>query len=520
MLPGKKLTPEEIFRILARRWWLIPPPLVLGLAVGVFLSSRVPLQYRSQTLIMVVPQRIPDTYVKSMVTTNVQDRLPSIREQILSRSRLERIINDFNLYPAQRAAGIMEDVVQDMRNDIDIALEGHESFRVTYVSGDAKTAQRVTERLASLTIQENLRERESLAENANQFIDSQLQDAKRRLLEQEKKLEEYRRKFSGQLPSQLQSNLQGIQNAQAQLQTVAQSINSARERRLEIQRQLSDVQAAPLPVPVATGGAPNPALQSTGMQLETAQANLQLFKQRYTPDHPDVRALERTVKELQAKLEEEAKRPADAPAQRPLSPSEVTRAQRIKDLNGQLETVDRQIVAHEAQEVGLRQTLADYQAKVEVLPTRESELVELTRDYSTLQESYAILLKKREDSQLAANLERRQVGEQFKILDPASLPERPYNESERTNALLGSTLGGLVLGIAMIGFLELRDSSFKREEDVLRVLTLPVLALVPIVISAPDRQLRRRRKRLMVAGVAVLMIVGWAAAVVLWKLVS
>jgi uncharacterized protein involved in exopolysaccharide biosynthesis len=271
---------------------------------------------------------------------------------------------------------------------------------------------------------------------------------------------------------------------------------------------------------VATGGAPNPAMQSTGVQLETAQANLQLFKQRYTPDHPDVRALERTVKELQAKVEEEAKRPADAPVQRPLSPSEVTRAQRIKDLNGQLETVDRQIVAHEAQEVRLRQTLADYQAKVEVLPTRESELVELTRDYSTLQESYAILLKKREDSQLAANLERRQVGEQFKILDPASLPERPYNESERTSALLGSTLGGLVLGIAMIGFLELRDSSFKREEDVLRVLTLPVLALVPIVISAPDRQLRRRRKRLVVAGVAVLMIVGSAAAVVLWKLVS
>ena len=520
MLPGKKLTPEEIFRILARRWWLIPPPLVVGLAVGVFMASRVPLQYRSQTLIMVVPQRIPDTYVKSMVTTNVQDRLPSIREQILSRSRLERIINDFNLYPRQRAAGIMEDVVQDMRNDIDIALEGHESFRVTYVSNDAKTAQRVTERLASLTIQENLRERESLADNANQFIDSQLQDAKRRLLEQEKKLEEYRRKFSGQLPSQLQSNLQGIQNAQAQLQTVAQSINSARERRLEIQRQLSDVQAMPLPVPVATGGAPNPALQSTGMQLETAQANLQLFKQRYTPDHPDVRALERTVKELEAKVEEEAKRPADAPVQRPLSPSEVTRAQRIKDLTGQIETVDRQIVGYEAQEVRLRQTLADYQAKVEVLPTRESELVELTRDYSTLQESYAILLKKREDSQLAANLERRQVGEQFKILDPASLPERPYNESERSTALLGSTLGGLVLGIAMIGFLELRDSSFKREEDVLRVLTLPVLALVPIVISAPDRQRRRRRKRLMVAGVAVLMIVGSAAAVVLWKLVS
>jgi hypothetical protein len=145
--------------------------------------------------------------------------------------------------------------------------------------------------------------------------------------------------------------------------------------------------------------------------------------------------------------------------------------------------------------------------------------VELTRDYSTLQETYATLLKKREDSQLAANLERRQVGEQFKILDPASLPERPYNQSERLNVLLGSVFGGLFLGIGMIGFLEYRDSSFKSEDDVLRVLTLPVLALVPVVVSEPDRQMRhRRRRRFTVGAVALLTVIGSAAAVVFWQL--
>ena len=516
MLPGKKLTPDEILRILARRWWLIPPPLVLGLAAGMYLSSQVPLKYRSETLIMVVPQRIPDKYVTAVVTTNVEDRLPAIREQIMSRSRLERIITEFDLYPAQRANGIMEDVVEKMRQDISIDPEGRESFRVSYVSRDARTAQRVTERLGSQTIQAHLAERTTLSVTANQFIESELQSAKARLLEQEKKLEEYRRRYSGQLPSQLQSNLQAIQNAQTQLQSLSQTVNNARTRRLDIERQIGEVQIAPVAVAAPAG---NPAAgQTAAMQLETARANLELFRQRYTADHPDVRALERQMKDLQAKVDEEAKRPGDVAA-KPLTPADAVRQQRLRDLQGQLEAVDRQINASLAEEARLKGTIADYQTRIDQLPSRESEMVELTRDYSTLQETYQTLLKKREDSQLAANLERRQVGEQFKIIDPASMPERPFNESERTSALLGATFGGLALALAVIGFLEYRDSSFTREEDVVRLLALPVLALVPLVMSEPDRLRHRRKRRWAFGATAALALVG-SAAVVIWRMGS
>lgn len=517
MLPGKKFNLEEIVRILRRRWWVAVPPIVLGVAAGIYLAGQVALQYRSEALIMVVRQRIPDTYVKSMVTTNAEDRLPSIKEQILSRSRLERIINDFDLYPTARAKGIMEDVIQQMRDeDIRITLEGRESFRIAYKSHDPRTAQRVTERLASLTIEENMRERENLAENANQFIESQLSDAKRRLLEHEKKLEEYRRRYSGQLPSQLPGNLQAIQNSQIQLQSLAESTNRARERRLEMERQIGDAQSLPVAA-FPQGGAPAPL--TAAQQLESARENLAAFKLRYTPDHPDIRALERTIKELQVKAEEEAKRPA-ATAGRAVTPAEVARQQRIRDLQAQIEIVDRQIAANVADEARLRAVIADYQGKVEVLPTRESELVELTRDYSTLQETYAALLKKREDSQLAANLERRQVGEQLKILDPASMPERPFNASERQNALFTSAFGGLFLGLALVVLLEYRDSSFRREDDVLRVLSLPVLALVPMAISETDRETRRRRRKVAIGAVALLLIIGCAAAVGYWQLQS
>ncbi|MGB2712536.1 MAG: hypothetical protein WBC51_00030 [Vicinamibacterales bacterium] len=523
MLPGKKYTPEEIVRILLRRKWLIVLPLVVGSVAGVVVFRKMPKLYRSETLIMVVPQRVPDAYVKSTITATVQDRLTSISDQILSRSRLERIILDFDLYKEMRANGIMEDVVQRMRGDIKPSVDGKEatSFRVSYVSREPKTAQKVTERLASLYIEENLRDRENLAESTNQFLESQLEDAKRRLIEHEKKLEEYRRAHTGQLPSQLQSNLQAIQNAQLQLQAVSESINRARERRLLLERQLVDAQTLPIAViqPGVTPASPDGVAPTAAQQLENAEARLEQYRLRYTPDHPDVKSLQRTIAELQVKADAEAKKPPTASADKPLSAAEAARQKRVRDLQADIDVIDHQVSSGLAEEVRLKNVIASYQAKVDVVPSRESDLVELMRDYATLQETYSSLLKKREDSKLAANLERRQIGEQFKVLDPASLPERPYNQNKRLMALAGGAIGGLALGLAFVGFLETRDSSFKSEEDVLRVLTLPVLALVPVMISESDRRQnqRRRKRKLVMACTATLVLIVSAAAVV-WKL--
>lgn len=521
MLPGKKYTPEDILGILRKRAWLIVLPFVVGLGAGVVVFKRLPSQYKSETLIMVIPQRIPDSYVKPTVTGSVEDRLPTISDQILSRSRLERIISDFSLYQEQRATGLMEDVVQRMRGDIGVKLEGKESFRVSYINRDPKTAQRVTERLAGLYIEENLRDRENVSENTNQFLESQLQDAKRRLLEHEQKLEEYRRRYAGQLPSQLTGNLQAIQNAQMQLQSISESINRARERRLLVERQLSDAQTVTIP----SSSAPNPtsadpAVPATSAeQLEAAEARLEAFKLRYKPDHPDVRALERVISQLRVKVTEEAHRAPGAVPDKQLTPAEMARQKRASDLQADLEVIDRQIAAGVAEETRLKTTMADYQANVNAVPTRESELVELTRDYGTLQEAYTSLLQKQEDSKLASNLERRQIGEHFKILDPASLPEKRYNQQQRIMALAGGAVAGLALGLAMIGLLEYRDTSFRTEADVTRVLSVPVLALVPMMESDADHLVSiRRRRRVVVSAVLTVILLGSAAALTFWKL--
>lgn len=477
MLPGKTYTSNEILRAVRRHKWFIGLPFVIGLAGGVVVYTQMPVRYRSDTLITVVPQRVPDDYVKSTVTTRIEDRLPAISDQILSRSRLERIVTEFDLLKDQRASMPLEDLVQAVRADVHVDPVGKESFRVSFVSDDAKTAQKVTERLATLVIDENMRDREKFSENTTQFLQSQLEEARRRLLEQEKKLEVYRNTYKGQLPSELQGNLQAMMNANSQLTQINTEINRARERRLLLERQLADTQTPEPSLPVVPGG-PLPDDASAAQKLEAARANLEAVKRHYTPEHPDVRALERQIADLQVKADLEAKMPAP---KKPLSATEIARQKKLKDLQNDMEMVDREIAANVAEAANVRKTIGMYQSKIDVVPARETDLVALMRDYETVKKSYEDLLAKQQQSTIASNLERRQIGEQLRIVDPASFPSRPSNQKQRLAALFGGGMGGLLLGVVLVGFLEYSDSSFKTEEEVTRVLALPVLALIPLM---------------------------------------
>jgi uncharacterized protein involved in exopolysaccharide biosynthesis len=179
---------DDVALIAWRYKWLIVLPLVIAATGTAIFSRRLPDQYRSETVILVVPQQVPESYVRSTVTTRIEDRLQSISQQILSRTRLERIIQDFNLYARERQTGIMEDIVDQMRNRyIKVEVLKGDAFRVAFIGEDPLMVMRVTDRLASLFIEENLRDREVLAEGTNQFLTAQLEDARRRLIEQEKK---------------------------------------------------------------------------------------------------------------------------------------------------------------------------------------------------------------------------------------------------------------------------------------------------------------------------------------------
>ena len=253
MIPGKTYTPDEIVGILWKWKWLIVLPCVAG-AIGAYAYARTLKDlYRSETVVMMTPQRVSEDIVRSTVRTGLADRIQTISQQIMSRTRLEAIVLDLNLYPDQRRTGLMEDVVERMRKDVSVQVVRGDAFKVAYTSELPVTAMKVTERLAGLFIDENLKDREQMAQGTSQFLESQLHDAHQRLLEQEKRLEAYRRAHAGQLPSQVQANLAAINSAQLQAQRLQDAAARERDQLALLERQLGDMnapEAAPPAEPV------------------------------------------------------------------------------------------------------------------------------------------------------------------------------------------------------------------------------------------------------------------------------
>lgn len=511
MLPGRRYKPEDVWYLLVRGKWLILLPWVVASLGTVFVVRWIPDAYRSESTIQVVPQRVSENYVRAAVSSKIQERLPVISQQILSRTRLERIIQDFGLYAEDRKTELMEDIVKKMRAAINVAVVKGDAFQVTFVYGEPKTTMRVTERLASLFVEENLRDREVLAEGANQFLDSQLDDARRRLLDHEKKLEEYRRRYAGELPTQVPSNVQSMQSLQSRIQALGESVNRDRDRRLVVERQLADANAEAAVLtgsPVPARGAPTEAEQAAlpaAAQLVAARNALQAMQVRLKPDHPDVRQMKLRIRELEKKAEDEALKTPVSPTGEitPTSPAEALRMNRVRDFKREIETLDRDISRKEDQQKQVQATIGDYQRRVDAAPTRESELVALNRDYETLQKIYTSLLSRGEEAKVAANLERRQIGEQFKVIDAARLPEKPFYPT-RMNFYGAGVGAGLVLGLALVALIEFRDSSFRTDDDVVTVLALPVLASIPAIVTAAEKRAMRRVR--LIAAAASLVV--------------
>jgi polysaccharide chain length determinant protein (PEP-CTERM system associated) len=523
MIPGKTYTSEDFLWMAWQRKWLILVPFVVLTAGTLLWSQWLPNQYRSETVILVVPQRVPDTYVHSTVTSPIEDRLQSISPEILSGTRLERIIRDLDLYVQQRETLTMEEVLELMRKNIKVETIKGDAFRVSYVSHDPVKAKEVTKRLASMFIDENLRDREALAEGTNQFLESQLNDARARLVEQEKSLEEFRRRHAGELPSQVTPNLQSIQNNQMQLQALGESISRNRDR-ITLLEGLVDAAASPnndqafISAP-GTSVAPLSAEgASTADRLDAARKSLAVLQTRLTSNHPNVRRAERVVRDLERAAETETlqHQQADPKLPRLLTTAEAAKRDRVGEMQAEIKSLKQGVVHEEAEQQRVREAIAAYQQRIEVAPARESELAELTRDYQTLQNVYASLLTRREDSKMAADLERRQVGEQFRILDPPRLPEKPFSP----NRLLLNTIGALVglgCGVVLAAWREYRDTSLHTEADVATMLAIPILALIPGMITDGERRDQRRRKLLYYGAAAVALLLSAVLTVVIWK---
>jgi uncharacterized protein involved in exopolysaccharide biosynthesis len=302
-----------------------------------------------------------------------------------------------------------------------------------------------------------------------------------------------------------------------ELQNVQAGLDRERDNLFRKERDIADAERQLDDTPTVSIAAGTPVPDATPQQqLEIFKTQLMLLQLKWNDAHPEVKKLKSLIAEQQAKVDAMPKSPAsDAPvaadASR-LSPAELQRRKNLENMRLDLAQIKKNIDHGEEEVRRLHKQIADYQARNEAIPFRETELMKLTRDYTQTSAFYNDLLKKQQDSKMAKNAETRQLGQRFKMIEPARVPERPF-EPDRGRLRLMGLAAGLAVGLLLVGLLEYRDTSFRTDEDIARILTLPVLAVVPLMQSATEER-RAFRNRLLIGAGFSMTVLGCLAIVV------
>jgi protein tyrosine kinase modulator len=515
-------TTWEFYRrvIRRRRWWLFLPVFVCWAIVwGV--SWFVPSTYRSEALILVEQQKIPEHFVVSNVASDLQIRLQSMTQQILSRTRLLKIIDEMHLYPKERSRLSPDELVDLMRKDVTINLLQSQTsgrpneltaFRISYSGTDPTVAQRVTSTLTSFFIDEDLRERGRDAEGTTNFLDNQLQAARKQLEEQEQQVRQFNSQYQGRLPQQFQGNLQILAGLQSRLQGLNERLGRAEQQKVYLNSLISEYRA--LSTQIREGSADTgkdmspPALDTELSRLKRQMSGLQA---KYTDKHPDVVYLKDEIAKtelLKKQIDEDLAQAKDEDKDASsgnvgLRPDDT---KSVMELESQLKAneVEIQRSTHEMQ--SLEQAADEYKARINETPVRGQQLADLTRDYNQSHANYESLLEKKNQSELATNLEKRQQGEQFRILDAPSLPEKPYSP-DRLQLSLYSLAVGLVLGGVITAVLEGLDDRVFQETDLADIATLPLLTIIPPILTLAEQRRRSWHAWLELVGATSLAII-------------
>ena len=476
--------------LLLRRRWIVIASFFIAITAGIYFSIFLPKIYQAETLILVEPQRVPDNYVRAIVSSNLDARISTIKEMIMSRTNLLKIIENFNLLNGPEYAGMfLDDKIEEMRRrtSVDI-VNGRNAFKISFLDKEPQKTVQVVTAIANLVIDQNLKVRESQALGTVVFLENELVKMRGKLEEVEATLKDFRKNHMGELPDQLASNLMVLDRLQQQLGDKQKSLRDEKNRliSLENQVQLAREQAA---ITVTATALPENGQPST---LEGLKRQLAEYKIRYTPQHPDVIALQRKIAELEKEIPLPSSNSGDSGSPRPAGgvgrPGSGLGLE--SDLIMQRNGTAREIAAFKEEISALQEQIDIYQRRVENTPKLEQELLSLNRDYDNTQKTYESLLSRKQEAEVAANMERQQKGEQFRILDPARLPDRPQSPDMRKLFLM-CVAAGLGLGCGLIFALDYVDNSVKKPEDVPTKLRVPLLVTMPIVKSPADIRNRR-----------------------------
>jgi polysaccharide chain length determinant protein (PEP-CTERM system associated) len=490
MVHTRELRFEDYVDILRRRWLAL---LILGTTMagaGFAASYILPKRFTSRTTVLVDEPKVPENYVHPVVSEDLNQRLATMQEQILSRTQLEAIIERFNLFPKQRGRVPKEDLIARMRDAVvveqihtDAKTTGVPGFSIRFTGEDPHVAQAVCAEITSMFMGENLRAREQRAANTTEFLESQLDEAKRALEAEDQRLAEFKQQYVGQLPEQEQTNMSLLAGFTAQLEAANQSLSQAKQDKAYsdsiLAQQIATKNTSSTSITTASAG-------KEELRLEDLRAELASLRARYTENHPDVVKLENQINDLTRVLKADQRARGPEPNQTASAPTPLESPE-IQRLRIQQHALESLVIEKTAQQQHLQQQIGLYQSRVQLSPKVEEKYKDLTRDYQTALAFYNDLLAKKAQSAMATDLERSQQGEQFRILDPADLPEKPVFPNPVVFTVIGFVVG-LMIGLAVAIIRAMLDTSIRTETDVKRIANLPVIGTISLIETIPAAQ--------------------------------
>ena len=554
-------TMGDFVAVVRRRKKLMLAVFAALFAVAVAIALLLPPVYRSSATILIKEQEIPQEFVRSTVTSFADERIQVISQQVMTRATLLDLVDRYGLYGKARQRETSEDILDMMRRDIKLTPISAEvtdrrtgspvkstiAFTLSYDSESAANAQKIANELTTLYLNENVKNRQQKAAETTSFLDEELARVTQHISELEQQISDFKKANQERLPDLAATNQVGSERTSVEIQRLERDIVFAEERKMSLQTQLAETKPS---APIAGGTVLEPedrlkALQvqlttligtysedhpdvkrarreiallktETGLQddatdreakLAEIQAQLSQLRQKYSEDHPDVVTLKRAYATLDKAIKSGADGPPDKVgtlrrARKPDNPVFIT-------LRQQIETLTAQIQSMRTERDDLRGKQIQFDVRLRQTPEVEREFLELARDMGNSREHFRDLRDKQMKAQVAEQLERERKAERFTLIEPPIFPEKPYRPNRSLIVLMGFVLA-LAGCIGAVALRETLDQTVHSARDVIRVMQVPMLAVLPLLPSAALVRRRTIGRRVAVAltvGLVVLAVV-------------
>lgn len=505
------LTPSDYLNILKRRIWALIVPFLLIVTLAGVVALMLPAIYKSTATILIEQREIPAEYVMSSMTTYAEQRIQSINQRVLTSSRLLELINQFDLYPDLRKKKTIDEIVAEMQEDIVLEPVNVEvadrrsgrtatatiAFTLAYEGKTPKKVQQVANTITSLFLKEDLKVRKDQASSTYEFLKSEKDRVQEKVSEYENQIAMFKKEHVHTLPEMFQMNVQNLNNVERSIEREKENLRLLKEKESELQDQLANT-----PADLDSTVIKPDIKEDDERRLEALKMELINLKTKFSDLYPDVKKLKQEIEELSVKVEQTKKdKEAEETENKDEStknPAYVTMSSRLAGIRSDIESVKNNI-----KDLGKEGEIS--KARLAATPAVEEKYNALVTERHTLNLKLSDLQAKMMEARVAEELESKQKGERFTLVESARLPEKPFKPNRMAIALIGIVLG-LGAGVGFASIIEFSDTSFRDGESLARVTGYPVLTEIPKIITKEDR-LKRLIKRLVILAVMIGLII-------------